>query len=337
MKIGILGTGQLAGMLIAAGNSLGFDISCKDNFEDLDTLDLITFENENISIDTAQYIHQRKKLYPSPDALYYSQDRLCEKQFIQSHQIKTAPFYAVQDLTTLKEATEVLGFPLLLKTRRFGYDGKGQYRISTFEEGKKIIEENASALFIAEGLVRFSRELSIIAAKNSSETVFYPLVENHHHEGILRISHAPIQDTHFLQTQAEKIAETLLNALDYRGVLSIELFDTHEGLIVNEIAPRVHNSGHWTIEGSHTSQFENHLRAIADLPLGNTQAKGYSIMINIIGTFPPLSDLLSIPFCHVHDYQKTPRPCRKLGHITLNHEDPELLETLLRGIPYATF
>lgn len=360
-RIGMLGAGQLARMLTSAATPLGIEIFCQDptkeisakNFHpclnaDYDNLnaidqllancDRITFENENIPISTAEYIHQQQKLFPSPQALYYSQDRLFEKQFLQSHQIKTASFYPVDDLATFKKAAEALSFPLLLKTRRFGYDGKGQYLIKTLDEGIKIIEDltnhhKQEISLIAESIVSFHRELSIIAArssKNTSDIVFYPLVENHHHAGILRISRSPLQSiSPNLQSQAEKIALTLLNSLDYSGVLSIEFFETSQGLLVNEIAPRVHNSGHWTIEGAHTSQFENHLRAISDLPLGNTQAKGFSIMINIIGTFPDLSELLAIPFCHVHDYQKSPRPFRKLGHITLNHEDPEFLETLL--------
>lgn len=357
MNIGILGAGQLARMLNNAASSLGINIFCLDpskeictqnanpclqaaydNLEAIDKLlscvDRVTFENENIPLSTAEYIHQQKKLFPSPKALYESQDRLLEKQFLQSHHIKTAPFSAVHDLLTFKKAAEILGFPLLLKTCRFGYDGKGQYRIETEEHGEKImqtlLQANSSISLIAEKVITFKRELSIIAAKNSRETVFYPMVENKHEAGILRYSKTLSVNNEFSKRQheAEKIAETLLKALDYQGILSIEFFETEQELLVNEMAPRVHNSGHWTIEGSHTSQFENHLRAILDLPLGNTTLKGHSIMINAIGTFPALSDLLAIPFCHIHDYQKKHRPLRKVGHVTLNHEDPEFLEQL---------
>ena len=346
MNIGVLGNGQLARMLNLAAVPLGVNITCLDLSQKIlsndisafvTPCDIITFENENISLNDAEWIQQKKPLYPSPEALKNTQDRLTEKQFIQSQGIKTAPFYPIDHPEDFKKSIDALGLPLILKTRRLGYDGKGQYLIKTPHDGEKIIQElyaqtSSSPLsLIAEGFVSFNRELSIIAARNSWETVFYPLVENHHESGILRYTEAPYSGyLHAsLQSQAENIAKALLDALDYRGIFSIEFFEVNHELIVNELAPRVHNSGHWTIEGAHTSQFENHLRAIMDLPLGNTMSQGHSLMINAIGTFPELSELLKIPFCHVHDYQKAPRPDRKVGHVTLNHQDAQLIKALM--------
>ncbi len=382
MRIGILGAGQLARMLVQAASPLGIEIICLDPnketnvfnnklpcvnaaYDDINGInllmnmcDIITFENENIPLATAEYIEKSNfPIFPSSKALYHTQDRLLEKQFIQSHDIKTAPFHAVDNMTSFEEAAEVLKFPLILKTRRLGYDGKGQYFIKNLEEGKKIIadliqaklmekplglkntsiENHFSLNLIAEGLVTFKRELSIISARNSSETFFYPITENQHQAGILRLSKSPVMNISSEQRKRiETISQKLMDGLDYRGVMAIELFETKDDFIVNEIAPRVHNSGHWTIEGAEVSQFENHLRAIMDYPLGITKAKGNSLMINAIGEFPPLSELLKIPFCHPHDYLKESRPERKVGHVTLNHPDAKFLMNLLENPVFQT-
>jgi len=349
--IGILGGGQLARMLALAGYPLGIQTLCLDpsdfpcanqvstylkgEYNDVKMLDklleqcqIITFENENIPMETAEYCQQNGQFYPSSKALSASQDRLLEKQFVRSQNIPTADFHPVNNTDSLHEAAQILGLPFLLKTRRLGYDGKGQFMIKDHNDLASISKTLPNVPLIAEKLVAFKRELSILAVRSIQETAFYPLTENHHQQGILRLSRAPfIHEEH--QKQAEDIARKLLIAMDYIGVLAIELFETEDNLLVNEIAPRVHNSGHWTIEGAHTSQFENHLRAVMNLPLGNTAPKGFSAMVNAIGQLPHLSELAGIPFCHIHDYQKPPRPGRKVGHITLNTENPDLLHTLL--------
>jgi 5-(carboxyamino)imidazole ribonucleotide synthase len=260
-----------------------------------------------------------------------AQDRLIEKNFFRSHGIPTPPFAPVDSRAQLEQAVEQTGLPAILKTRRFGYDGKGQYLLREQAE----IDAAWDALgggglpLILEGFVPFLRELSILAVRGrSGETAFYPLVENHHHEGILRLSRGPaprLSDE--LQAKAESYATLVLDALGYVGVLAIELFEAEGELIANEMAPRVHNSGHWTIEGAETSQFENHLRAVLGLPLGSTTPVGYAAMLNIIGKLPPSREaVLAIPGAHLHLYSKSERPGRKLGHITLRADDAATLE-----------
>jgi 5-(carboxyamino)imidazole ribonucleotide synthase len=223
----------------------------------------------------------------------------------------------------IREAVERIGFPAVLKTRRFGYDGKGQAVIRNRDEIAGAWVKVGGVPSIAESFVKFSRELSIISVRSvSGETAFYPLVENHHSEGILRFSLAPAPNiSPETQSAAEALAKRMMDELGYVGVLAIELFETESGLVANEMAPRVHNTGHWTIEGADTSQFENHLRAIAGMPLGSTEMGGAAGMVNVIGTEPNVERLRSISDVHVHMYGKSPKPRRKLGHITVTADD----------------
>jgi 5-(carboxyamino)imidazole ribonucleotide synthase len=290
----------------------------------------------------------RVPVYPPPAALEAAQDRLVEKTFFQKLDIATPPFLAVDSQAELDAAIAQIGLPAMLKTRRLGYDGKGQITLHDLEDCEKAWATLGSAPLILEGWVAFERELSILAARSKNgETAFFPLVENHHRDGILRLSLAPAPGiTPALQSAAELIASRALAALDYVGVLAIELFqvpgDGGENyphppspishLLVNEMAPRVHNSGHWTIEGAETSQFEQHLRALLGLPLGATTVRGYSAMVNLIGTLPDPAAVLAIPGAHLHLYGKQPRAGRKVGHVTLLAETEDLLRSRLEQL-----
>jgi 5-(carboxyamino)imidazole ribonucleotide synthase len=250
--------------------------------------------------------------------------------------IPTAPFVAIDTRADLDVALGAIGLPAVLKTRRLGYDGKGQVVIRQREEIEQAWATLAGQPLILEGFVPFTRELSLLAVRSrDGATACYPLVENTHRDGILRRSIAPAPAVHpQLQALAESYAARVLDALGYVGVLAIELFQTEQqpsliSLIVNEMAPRVHNSGHWTIEGAETSQFENHVRAIAGLPLGSTAMRGYAAMVNLIGTVPAIQSVLAIPGAHLHLYEKAPRAGRKLGHITICADDmPTLIERI---------
>jgi len=298
------------------------------------SVDVVTYESENVPVEAAEQIAQHARIYPSARVLRVSQDRLFEKQFFASHHIATAPFARIDSRADLDAAIERIGLPAVLKTRRLGYDGKGQAVIRSREDADAAWKQHGSVPLILEGFVRFEREVSIIAVRSpSGDTRFYPIVENHHEAGILRLSLAPApQLTPALQHKAEALAATVLEQLDYVGVLAIELFQCGDALLANEMAPRVHNSGHWTIEGAVTSQFENHLRAILDLPLGNTDAIGHAAMINLIGSIPTLPDMLRFGDTHVHLYGKTPRPGRKVGHITVLNEDAVMLRKRVEEI-----
>jgi 5-(carboxyamino)imidazole ribonucleotide synthase len=237
--------------------------------------------------------------------------------------IATSAFVSVGSQEELGSALQTLGTPCLLKTRRLGYDGKGQRRIAKFEEGPSAFEALGRVPCLLEQWIPFSRELSLLCARSvSGELAFYPLVQNVHHEGILRLTLAPAPGlTEALQQLAQQYAERLLGDLDYVGVLAIEFFDVAGQLLVNEFAPRVHNSGHFTIEGAVTSQFENHLRAITNFPLGDTSIRGSVAMLNLVGAMPNPVDVLINKDAHLHDYGKEPRAGRKLGHITLVARD----------------
>jgi 5-(carboxyamino)imidazole ribonucleotide synthase len=259
-----------------------------------DGADVVTFEFENIPAEAARRIG----VVPDALALERSQDRRTEKELFRSLDIPTARFGTLDDT----------GLPALVKSRRLGYDGKGQRRI----EAPEPLGNDE----IAEELVRFDRELSIVAVRGrDGKTVFYPLAENIHRNGILAISRAPTRGAP--QREAEEIARRLLDELGYVGALAVELFDVGGRLLANEFAPRVHNTGHWTIDGSATSQFENHLRAILGLPLGATDAIAEAVMLNLVGELPPLEGLAAVVSARVHLYGKEPRPGRKLGHVTL--------------------
>lgn len=356
--IGVLGAGQLARMLAIAGIPLGFKFLFLDPspsspasllgeqivapFEDAlalqklaDSSDLITYEFENIPVSVVTKLAQTRSVFPPPKALESSQDRLLEKQFFNHHGIATAPFYPVDDLPSLQLAIAVLKLPLILKTRRLGYDGKGQFLVKSPDDAVTAFNQLGQKNIIAEGLVQFDRELSCIAVRSADgATFFYPLVENFHHQGILRLSLAPaLVHNSDLNLQASAQVGRILQALDYVGILAVEFFEKEGKLIANEMAPRVHNSGHWTIEGAEVSQFENHIRAVAGLPLGDPKPRGFSAMINLIGSMPDATKVLQIPGAHLHDYGKEPRSGRKLGHLTIRADSlAELNRTVLANL-----
>ena len=339
MKIGVLGGGQLGRMLALAGNPLGLEFVFYDHnpeacagqvgklvvgeFNDKAQLrafahqvDLVTVEFENIPLAALEYVAQFVPVYPGPLAVSAAQDRLDEKHLFESLGIPTPEFYAVEDAESLADIATRHGDTLIVKSRRFGYDGKGQLQLDSPESATKAWKALGGVPLIAEQRMQFSREVSIVAArKNNGEVCFYPLTENVHKHGILRRSQVSLHDS--LQSMAEDYAQRVMNELKYVGVLAFEFFDCDGELVANEIAPRVHNSGHWTIEGAVTSQFENHLRAILDWPLGDTRVRALCVMYNIIGEKSANKMLQKVPDAHVHFYGKAPRPGRKLGHVTL--------------------
>jgi 5-(carboxyamino)imidazole ribonucleotide synthase len=349
--VGILGAGQLGQMLALAGIPLGMRFTFFSptesasaaavgrvvigEYDDADalrsfaeTVDVVTYEFENVSADAVAEIERIAPVWPPRAALVTSQDRATEKQQFEKLGIPVAPYRLVDSLADLQSALRDVGLPGILKTRRFGYDGKGQSRIRTLSDAEPAWNAIGPAPLIYEGFVQFERELSVIAVRSQDGTALcYPVVENHHRDGILRTSYAPAERlTDAKRHQAETYARAVLGALDYVGVFAIEMFDTVTGLIANEMAPRVHNSGHWTIEGAETSQFENHVRAVCGLPLGDCGPVGYSAMFNLIGQHPDIARVLSVPEAHVHLYGKSERAARKLGHVTVRSRTREDLQ-----------
>ena len=332
--VGILGAGQLALMLAEAGRGLGVDVICAGqpgdcaaqvaqvvavDLEDAAAVatfaacvDLVTVESENIHADVLEGLN----LYPNARAIGIAQDRLLEKRFFHACGIGTAPFAPVDSLEDLRKAMETTGLPAILKTRRMGYDGKGQVRLPQAEDAAAALAEIGSVPCILEGMVNFEAEVSLIGVRGrEGKIVFYPLIENRHREGILRTSIAPFVNQS-LQREAEEYLTALLQKLEYVGVLAVEFFVVDGRLLANEMAPRVHNSGHWTIEGSATSQFENHLRAILGMELGDTQSLP-TVMLNCIGSMPSEDETARFEEITRHDYGKEARPGRKVGHLTL--------------------
>jgi 5-(carboxyamino)imidazole ribonucleotide synthase len=348
MKVGILGAGQLARMIALAGYPLGLEFifldpsldACANTLGDhlhgdygdpallaelAECADVVTYEFENVPADVAKFLAEHTKVYPPAQALAVAQDRWVEKNFFQELGIPTPPFALVDSFEDLEQAMSALGYPALLKTRTQGYDGKGQSLLKSADDLKVAWDLVQGLPSIVEAFVPFTREVSIIAARSvSGAVVFYPLSENLHKGGILRIAECRTNDP--MQSQAEGYITRLLNALDYVGVLALELFEVDGKLIANEFAPRVHNSGHWTIEGAETSQFENHLRAILDLPLGSTAAVGKTAMVNFIGGLPEAKDVLTIVNAHLHLYGKSPRKGRKVAHVTVRTKTNEQFE-----------
>ncbi len=351
MRIGILGAGQLARMLALAGYPLGLEFVFLDPSKDAcanklgehlhgdykdprllaelaETADVVTYEFENVSADVAEFLTSHTQVHPSPKALAIAQDRLVEKNYFRSIDIPTPDFIQVDSFDDLKQAMSSIGWPAILKSRTLGYDGKGQSVLKSADDLQEAWERLDGAPAIVEAFVPFDREVSIIAARNvSGSIVYYPLSENLHRGGILRVSKSRYGDA--LQNQAEVYISRLMEALDYVGVLALELFEIDNKLIANEFAPRVHNSGHWTIEGAETSQFENHLRAILDMPLGSTAPIGKSAMVNFIGGLPEAREVLALEQAHLHLYDKSPRKGRKVAHATVRAENSEVLASLV--------
>jgi len=351
MKIGIIGGGQLGRMLALAGHPLGLqfvfldpapdacagvlgehlcaDYSDRDHLRMLaDEVDLVTFEFENAPAETIAFLSQFVPVYPGAPALRTARDRWLEKNLFRELGIPTASFANIESQADLDAQAGAIGLPAILKTRQLGYDGKGQKLLRERADLDGAFAALGNVPCLLEGFVQFSGEVSLLAVRGrSGETRFYPLVHNRHRDGILRLSVA--SDDHPLQALAEDYARRVLARLDYVGVLAFEFFEVDGGLVANEIAPRVHNSGHWTIEGAECSQFENHLRAVAGLPLGSTAKVQHSAMVNFIGETPPLAQLAAIENCHPHFYGKAFKPGRKVGHATLRCLDKTALETAI--------
>jgi len=343
--LGVLGGGQLARMLALAAAPLGIKTLVVDGSADACAgqvaplvvaewtdyaaleafaaqVDAVTFDFENVPAETARWLAERVAVFPSPQALAAAQDRLAEKTLFRECGLQTPEFMAVDSRKDLDQALARIGAPAILKTRRLGYDGKGQFRLKTIDDADAawmaLGEQAATLGLILEAFVPFERELSVIAVRSrDGDFRTWPLTQNWHVDGVLSMSLAPAGDIDELQQRATALAKTLAERLDYVGVFALELFVKNGDLLGNEMAPRVHNSGHWTIEGAHTSQFENHVRAVLGLPLGDTGARGVSTMFNWIGDLPDAAPVLRAMDAHWHDYGKQARPGRKVGHATL--------------------
>ena len=354
MKVGVIGGGQLGRMLSLAGTPLGMQFTFLDPAVDAcaaavgehllggydsqehlqqlaQTVDLVTFEFESVPAETVAFLEQFVPVYPSANALRIARDRWFEKSMFKALGIPTTEFADVLSQADLEAAVAQIGLPAVLKTRTLGYDGKGQ---KVLREAADVVDAFAylgNVPCILEGFVAFSGEVSLIAVRGrDGEVLSYPLVHNVHNDGILHLSVA--SDEHPLQALAQDYAERVLKELDYVGVLAFEFFEVDGGLKANEIAPRVHNSGHWTIEGAECSQFENHLRAVAGLPLGSVEKVGHSAMLNFIGSIPATADVVAVADCHLHDYSKAFKPGRKVGHATLRSQSAQRLQEQIAAL-----
>lgn len=338
MRIGIIGAGQLGQMLGFAARELGHECLFLDPaesppaasagpvvqaaFDDRAALaalaekcDVLTYEFENVPVEALENIAGEKPVYPPLEALRLAQDRLTEKQLFARLGIPLPRYRAVDSIDDLNAAVAAVGLPLVLKTRRFGYDGKGQFVIDNARQVDAAWRELGGRPLIAEQWVDFDYEVSAIGARSvDGQVATYCLTRNHHSGGILRTSRAPV-DEPSLTDKATGYLTRMLEELDYVGVLALELFVVGDGLFANEFAPRVHNSGHWTIEGAETSQFTNHILAVSGAKPGATATVGHAGMVNLIGTIPEAARRLERGV--LHDYGKSPRPGRKLGHITV--------------------
>ncbi len=352
--IGVLGAGQLARMLAMSGLPLGHSFVFLDpapapcavplgrhlrgEYDDTSMLariaqcvDIVTCEFESVPASSMATLADLVPMFPSVETFAIASDRLREKRLFHELAMPVAPFAAVDTADSLAGAVARIGLPAVLKTRTLGYDGRGQLVLRSLDQLAGAWERLGGVPLLLESLIEFRRELSVLAVRSrTGETAFWPLVENVHRDGILRVSRCRPSDP--LETLAQEHARRLLDRLDYVGVMALEFFDAGDVLFANEMAPRVHNSGHWTIEGSMTSQFENHLRAILGLPVGSTTARGHTAMVNLIGSTPDPARLLALPQAHVHLYGKAPRPGRKLGHVTVCADSAAELDTVLASL-----
>jgi len=358
--LGILGGGQLARMLALAAAPLGVNTLVVDSAADACAgqvaplvkadwtdyaaledfarkVDVATFDFENVPAETARWLAERVAVFPNPRALAVAQDRLAEKTLFRECGPATPEFMAVDTRADLDRALATVGAPAILKTRRLGYDGKGQFRLKTTADADAawaaLGAQATKHGLILEAFVPFQRELSVLAVRGrNGDFRTWPLTRNWHVDGVLSMSLAPAPDIAALQPRATALARTLAESLDYVGVFALELFVQDGELLGNEMAPRVHNSGHWTIEGAHTSQFENHVRAVLGLPLGDTGARGQSAMFNWIGELPDPAAVLRGVDAHWHDYGKSARAGRKVGHATVCAPDAAQLVQRLEAI-----
>ncbi len=361
--VGILGGGQLARMLALSGAPLGLRFrvldtvadACAGQFAPLivgdyrdgaalaefaSQVDVATFDFENVPAESAQWLSERVPVFPNPRALSIAQDRLAEKTLFRELGIPVPAFADVPDRAALDAAIGSIGTPCILKTRRLGYDGKGQFRIKSpvdVDAAWNALGAQASTVgLILEAFVAFERELSVVAVRGRDGGFrTWPLTENWHVDGVLSASLAPARVDDALAQSAVAHARALAESLDYVGVFALELFCRGGVLLANELAPRVHNSGHWTIEGSETSQFQNHLRAVLGLPLGDTRMLGHACMLNWIGAMPDAAAVLHEPGGHWHDYGKEPRAGRKVGHAILRADSIGELADALRRVGVA--
>ncbi|WP_049456554.1 5-(carboxyamino)imidazole ribonucleotide synthase [Stenotrophomonas maltophilia] len=357
LTVGILGGGQLARMMVLAGAPLGLRFELYDPaadacsgplasltvgaFDDRQALadfaakvDVVTFDFENVPADSAQFLADRVPVYPPPAALAVAQDRLSEKTLFQQLGIPLPAFADIRSRDELAAKAAEFGLPCILKTRRLGYDGKGQFRLRSEADIDAAWDALGAQVertgLILEGFVAFQREVSVIAVRGRDGSFeAWPITGNWHVDGVLSASVAPAVLSDVEQQAAIGYARRVAEHLQYVGVFALELFCRDGELLANEMAPRVHNSGHWTIEGSETSQFENHLRAVLGLPLGSTRMLGHACMLNWLGTMPDPAPVLGQASGHWHDYGKEPREGRKVGHATLRDDDAAALADAL--------
>jgi 5-(carboxyamino)imidazole ribonucleotide synthase len=340
--VGIIGAGQLGRMLALAGHPLGvrcrfFDPQprppaaavgehVRAAYDDRAALrrfasrvDVVTFEHENVPVEALHAVASLVQVHPAPPVLDETQDRWRERHLLHRLGLPTAVSVPADTAAEIARTLDTVGLPAILKQRRAGYDGRGQALVTTRAAARRAWHALGERPVIVEAQQRFRRELSVIGVRGRDGAVrIYPLAENLHIGGILRRTLAPAAAGAVLQATARRYVRRLLQALDYVGALTVELFEVEGRLVVNELAPRVHNSGHWTIEGAHTSQFENHLRAVLGLPLGDPRARGATAMINLIGSLPARAAVLGVQGAHLHLYDKEARPGRKLGHVTVS-------------------
>lgn len=360
MRVAIVGTGQLARMLALAGMEMGIrcsflaepgeDTSCVDGLgtvihrldewgpeQTLAALghpEVVTIERESVDVELLRELAQHRPVYPNPDAVATMQHRLLEKNLVAELGLDTAPYRGANNAAEVTAAIEQLGLPVVTKSCRDGYDGRGQQHLRDEAELARFSEELDSGEWLVESRIDFEREVSLIGVRSGNGTMaFYPLTENQHHEGVLVTSMAPAGDiAPDMAQRAIDYLAAIMSELDYVGVIAMECFVAGERLLINELAPRVHNSGHWTLRSEASSQFENHLRAILGMPLGQTQVSGCAGIVNILGDYDLTATLRTLPAqATLMDYNKSAAPRRKLGHVNITGNDPgELSHDLKR-------